>query len=132
MTNDEVKRMMDLAGLKLVESEEKLEEAKPDFLDMDKDGDKEEDMKDAIKDKEEGEAKNESTELSVQMREWSNSIYQRYEDRGDVTTQPEGEVVDLSLRRYLDADPTKVQIAEGEDWDPAKMVAEYKKHKGEE
>ena len=129
MEKAELERMMNLAGLTLVESEEKLEEAKPDFLDVDKDGDKEEDMKDAIKDKDE--KKNESTELSVQMREWANSIYQNYDDRGTVMTQPEGEVVDTSLRRYLNAEPTKVQIDEGEDWDPAKMVAEYKKHKGE-
>jgi hypothetical protein len=41
---DALRRMMEMAGL--------AEAAKPDFLDMDKDGDKEESMKDAVKDKE--------------------------------------------------------------------------------
>jgi hypothetical protein len=125
MDKSELERMMNLAGLTLVEANDLDEKAKPDFADIDNDGDKEEDMADAAKDKKQ--AKNESAEISVQMREWSNSIYQRYEDRGNVTTQPEGEVVDNSLRRYLDADPMKVQI--DEDWNPAKMVDEYKKYK---
>jgi hypothetical protein len=42
---DALRRMMEMAGL--------AEAAKPDFLDMDKDGDKKEPMKDAAKDKEE-------------------------------------------------------------------------------
>jgi hypothetical protein len=42
---DALRRMMEMAGL--------AEAAKPDFLDMYKDGDKEESMKDAVKDKEE-------------------------------------------------------------------------------
>jgi hypothetical protein len=42
---DALRRMMEMAGL--------AEAAKPDFLDMDKDGDKEESMKDAVNDKEE-------------------------------------------------------------------------------
>jgi hypothetical protein len=42
---DALRRMMEMAGL--------AEAAKPDFLDMDKDGDKEESMKKAVDDKEE-------------------------------------------------------------------------------
>jgi hypothetical protein len=42
---DALRRMMEMAGL--------AEAAKPDFLDMDKDGDKKEPMKKAVKDKEE-------------------------------------------------------------------------------
>jgi len=54
---DALRRMMEMAGL--------AEAAKPDFLDMDKDGDKEESMKDAVKDKEE-----DSVEESIRrMRE---------------------------------------------------------------
>jgi hypothetical protein len=54
---DALRRMMEMAGL--------AEAAKPDFLDMDKDGDKEESMKDAVKDKEE-----DTVEESIQrMRE---------------------------------------------------------------
>ena len=54
---DALRRMMEMAGL--------AEAAKPDFLDMDKDGDKEESMKDAVKDKDE-----DSVDESIQrMRE---------------------------------------------------------------
>ena len=54
---DALRRMMEMAGL--------AEAAKPDFLDLDKDGDKEESMKDAADDKEE-----DTVEESIQrMRE---------------------------------------------------------------
>jgi len=55
-----LKDAVELAGLKLEEffNEEELAEAKPDFLDLDKDGNKTEPMKSAAKD-----AKKESTEL---------------------------------------------------------------------
>ena len=56
---DALRRMMEMAGL--------AEAAKPDFLDMDKDGDKEESMKDAVKDKED---KEDTVDESIQrMRE---------------------------------------------------------------
>jgi hypothetical protein len=49
-----LKDAIEQAGLQLEEffSEDEMVEAKPDFLDMDKDGDKTEPMKKAIKDKE--------------------------------------------------------------------------------
>ena len=59
---DVLRRMMEMAGIKQSDlepwketmKEQAVEEAaKPDFLDLDKDGDKEESMKDAAKDKEE-------------------------------------------------------------------------------
>jgi hypothetical protein len=54
---DALRRMMEMAGL--------AEAAKPDYIDLDKDGDKEESMKDAVKDKEE-----DTVEESIQrMRE---------------------------------------------------------------
>jgi hypothetical protein len=54
---DALRRMMEMAGL--------AEAAKPDYIDLDKDGDKEESMKDAANDKEE-----DSVEESIQrMRE---------------------------------------------------------------
>jgi hypothetical protein len=54
---DALRRMMEMAGL--------AEAAKPDYIDLDKDGDKEESMKDAADDKEE-----DSVEESIQrMRE---------------------------------------------------------------
>lgn len=59
-----------------------------------------------------------------QMREWSNSIYKQYDDRGHYQEQPEGETVDLSLRRYLNAKPMKVQVEE--DHTVKGMIKEYK------
>ena len=58
MLSEEQIREMVRAGLKkaLFENEELEEGAKPDFLDLDKDGDKEESMKKALKDKEQNEA----------------------------------------------------------------------------
>lgn len=64
-----------------------------------------------------------------QMREWSNSVYKQWDDRGHYIEQPEGETVDLSLRRYLDADASPVKIEE--DIDPEAMLKEYKEFKGE-
>ena len=68
----------------------------------------------------------EKTEAQA-MREWSNSIYKQYDDRGHYQEPPEGETVDLSLRRYLNADPQKVQIEE--DHTEEGMLKEYKAHK---
>ncbi len=101
------------------------EEAKPDFADIDGDGDEKETAKKAAKDKEKSK-KSAKTEQQ-QMREWSNSIYKQYDDRGHYQEPPEGETVDLSLRRYLNADPQKVQIEE--DHTEEGMLKEYKAHK---
>jgi hypothetical protein len=62
-----------------------------------------------------------------QMREWSNSVYQNYEDKGHIMDQPEGETVDLSLRRYLNAEPTKVQVSESHT--PKSLTESYKTFK---
>jgi len=62
------------------------------------------------------------------MREWSNSVYKQYDDRGHYQEQPEGEIVDLSLRRYLNAEPQKVQLEE--DIEEDDMLREYKEFKG--
>jgi hypothetical protein len=62
-----------------------------------------------------------------QMREWSNSVYQNYEDTGHIMAQPEGETVDLSLRRYLNAEPTKVQVVESHT--PKSLTESYKSFK---
>ena len=51
-----------LESFNRVENEETVEEAKPDFLDIDKDGDKKESMKKAAKDKEDDEKVDESAE----------------------------------------------------------------------
>jgi hypothetical protein len=41
--------------------------------------------------------------------------------------QPEGETVDLSLRRYLNAEPTKVQVVESHT--PKSLTESYKSFK---
>jgi len=108
-------------------SEQSLEESKPDFADIDGDGDEKESMKKAAKDKEKAD---EAIKTEAQaMREWANSVYKQYEDRGHYQEPPEGETVDLSLRRYLNADPQKVKIEE--DHTVKGMLREYKKHKGD-
>lgn len=68
---------------------------------------------------------NESKTEADLMREWANSIYQQYDDAGTVQEQPEGETVDLSLRRYLNATPQKV-TAIAEDIQPEDLLREYK------
>ena len=68
-------------------------------------------------------AKAEGKTESEQMREWANSVYKQYEDRGHYQEPPEGETVDLSLRRYLNADPQKVKIEENHTEDG--MLKEY-------
>ena len=62
---------------------------------------------------------------SQQMREWANSVYKNMDDRGHIQAQPEGETVDNSLRRYLNADPAHVKIQEG--YTPTGLTSEYKK-----
>lgn len=62
--------------------------------------------------------------LSGQMREWSNSIYKQYDDRGHTHEPPKGETVDISLRRYLNAKPHKVSIEE--DIVAEKLIKEYR------
>jgi hypothetical protein len=129
--DNEISRMSALAGLdkepkkkvsvKKAPWDEELEEgAKPDFADIDDDGDEEETAKKAADDKE-------AMSEQQQMREWSNSVYKQYEDRGHVMDQPEGETVDLSLRRYLNAEPSKVSIEE--DVTAESLAEAYKKFK---
>lgn len=64
---------------------------------------------------------------SKQMREWANSIYKQYDDRGHYQEQPDGETVDLSLRRYLNAKAMPVQLEE--DHTEEGMLREYKNFK---
>lgn len=55
-----------LESFNRVENEETVKEAKPDFLDIDKDGDKKESMKKAAKDKKDGEKTDESAEEELE------------------------------------------------------------------
>ncbi len=124
------KRKKDKEAEEVTEADEELEESDADEKArqraLDKADDEARDKKVTLKKAPWEESHKSEQEM---MREWSNSVYQNYDDRGTVMPQPEGETVDLSLRRYLNADPTKVQVQES--WSPAKMVAEYKKHKGQ-
>ena len=64
-----------------------------------------------------------------QMREWANSVYKQFDDRGTIMDQPEGETVDLSLRRYLNAKASPVRIEESTDHTKASLLTEYNKFK---
>ena len=64
---------------------------------------------------------------SEKLREWANSLAKNYEDRGKVFKQPEGETVDISLRRYLNAKAMPVRIEE--NIDDKKLLKEWKKFK---
>jgi hypothetical protein len=72
-------------------------------------------------------AKDKPVSEQEQMREWSNSVYKNYEDKGHVMDQPEGETVDNSLRRYLNAKPSKVTVSETHT--PKTLSESYKKFK---
>lgn len=116
------------------EDDEVTEGAKPDFSDIDDDGDEEETAKKAAKDAEVKETSGETMRRvmdSLDVNEWSNSPAGRTDERESVSDQPEGEVVDLSLRRYLNADPSKVTVAET-DLVEADMLREYAEFKEEE
>lgn len=70
--------MRKLAGLPLVESVETVEEAKPDFLDIDKDGDKEESMKKAANDAkkvDEADETLEESDIEESVRDATDRIY---------------------------------------------------------
>jgi hypothetical protein len=62
------------------------------------------------------------------MREWANSVYKQYDDRGHYQEQPEGETVDLSLRRYVNAKAMPVRIEESIK--PSTLAKAYRKFKG--
>ena len=57
------------------------------------------------------------------MSEWANSSEKRIADRGQVIEQPQGETVDLSLRRYLGANPMPVKLSE------KKLLKEFEQYK---
>jgi hypothetical protein len=65
--------------------------------------------------------------ISAKIEEWANTPGNQYEDRGNYQEQPAGETVDLSLRRYLDAQPATVKVVE--DIAVADMINEYKDFK---
>jgi hypothetical protein len=48
-----------------------------------------------------------------EVTEWANSIDNRHDDRGTAWDQPEGDTINLSMRRYLGAKPQIVTIEEG-------------------
>ena len=96
---------------------------KPDFLKKDDDDEDDKDKTD--------ESYDHLDEMGkfIKMAEWANSPGNQYEDRGHYSEQPEGETVDLSLRRYLDAEPHPVKVVEDHTEDG--MLKEYKEFKDE-
>lgn len=82
------------------------------------------------KEKAEREKSNESEMRHlINIAEWANSPGNQYEDRGHYSEQPDGETVDLSLRRYLDATGQPVKVVEDHTEDG--MLKEYKQFKEE-
>lgn len=67
-------KFMSAAGIEMKEPAEAVAEAKPDFLDMDKDGDKKEPMKKAIKDKEKKKDIKEAAEDTAKIVMAANSM----------------------------------------------------------
>jgi hypothetical protein len=67
-------KFMSAAGVEMKEPAEAVAEAKPDFLDMDKDGDKKEPMKKAIKDKEKKKDIKEAAEDTAKIVMAANSM----------------------------------------------------------
>ena len=60
---------------------------------------------------------------TMNLTEWNNSVNRKYDDRGTVMPQPEGETIDLSLRRYLGANPMPVKLSEDQ------LLQEYRLYK---
>ena len=108
------------------------EEAKPDFADIDKDGDKEEDMKKAANDMEDKNLEESPTMDTTQLvsmlhsaglseeaiekkiTEWANSPANAGETEPTSHGDPYefAQPVNLSLKRYMDAEDMKVSVTE--------------------
>ena len=63
--------------------EEAIDEAKPDFLDMDKDGDKKEPMKKAIKDKKKKQVKEGAEDMANDAKDAANDAVDKVKEAGD-------------------------------------------------
>ena len=123
--------------------------AKPDFADIDKDGDKDEDMKKAAKDMKKEELDESPTmdttqlinlmknsglseeAIETKLTEWANTPDGAAEEEATSHGEPYenfAQSVNLSLKRYLDAEDMKVGLKEHKVDD---IKEAYKKSKGE-
>ena len=123
--------------------------AKPDFADIDKDGDKDEDMKKAAKDMKKEELEESPTmdttqlinlmknsglseeAIETKLTEWANTPDGAAEEEATSHGEPYenfAQSVNLSLKRYLDAEDMKVGLKEHKVDD---IKEAYKKSKGE-
>lgn len=121
----QIRDLMEAVKPEDLDEDEELEESDDENLEESDDDQIEESHDDDDDDDEDD--KEEMTETQ-KMREWSNSVYKQYDTREHYHEQPEGETVDLSLRRYLNAEPQHVKIEE--DVNPKNLAKAYKAFKG--
>ena len=103
------KLFLDVLNAEIAERENIGEGAKPDFLDMDKDGDKKEPMKKAIKDKKKkkvSEGAEEQAELVMAAKDMVNRITGWMEDTAEMQTESMLELAD-AIRDELGAEKSE-------------------------
>ena len=106
------KTFLDVLNAEIAERENIGEGAKPDFLDMDKDGDKKEPMKKAIKDKKKkkvSEGAEEQAELVMAAKDMVNRITGWMEDTAEMQTESMLELAD-SIRDEMGSEQSEAFV----------------------
>ena len=106
------KLFLDVLNAEIAERENIGEGAKPDFLDMDKDGDKKEPMKKAIKDKKKkkvSEGAEEQAELVMAAKDMVNRITGWMEDTAELQTESMLELAD-SIRDEMGSEQSEAFV----------------------
>ena len=106
------KLFLDVLNAEITEREDVAEKAKPDFLDMDKDGDKKEPMKKAIKDKKKKQVKEgaeEAAELVMAAKDMVDRITSWMEDTAEMQTESMLELAD-SIRDELGSEQSEAFV----------------------
>ncbi|MDC6480916.1 hypothetical protein PQZ46_00035 [bacterium] len=106
------KLFLDVLNAEIAERENIGEGAKPDFLDMDKDGDKKEPMKKAIKDKKKkkvSEGAEEQAELVMAAKDMVNRITGWMEDTAEMQTESMLELAD-SIRDEMGSEQSEAFV----------------------
>jgi hypothetical protein len=106
------KLFLDVLNAEITEREDVAEKAKPDFLDMDKDGDKKEPMKKAIKDKKKKQVKEgaeEAAELVMAAKDMVDRITSWMEDTAEMQTESMLELAD-SIRDEMGSEQSEAFV----------------------
>ena len=106
------KLFLDVLNAEITEREDVAEKAKPDFLDMDKDGDKKEPMKKAIKDKKKkkvSEGAEEAAELVMAAKDMVDRITSWMEDTAEMQTESMLELAD-SIRDEMGSEQSEAFV----------------------